>query len=272
MLGCIEQVLKQEPRSKLEDEKSDDHDRYGYHDTKFRCLGNPFLIPCTIVVGNDRDHSVVHTEDWHEDKTLKFKVYAEYCCSGRREHEQDLVHSKCHDRTDGLHDDGRKPDLVDNENRSLVRAKMPEAHIDLFVLCMVEIEREAYSYDLTGDGGNCRPCNFKPGETEQSEDHDRIQYNVDDGSKPLCDHIVKGPSSRLKKPFQCDLQEDTGAEYSDDGHILCPIRYDHRVICLKCKEQPGTQRTEHCEDDTAYDRKEQAIPGCPVGAFVIFLS
>lgn len=85
------------------------------------------LIPCPVVVGDDGDHSVVKAEYRHEDKALELEVHAEYRSCGGREHQKDLVHAECHDRTDGLHDDGRDPYLIDKEDGPAVGAESPGA-------------------------------------------------------------------------------------------------------------------------------------------------
>ena len=39
----------------------------------------------TIIIRNDRYYTIIQSEDWHEDKTLQFKVDAEYRCRSCRE-------------------------------------------------------------------------------------------------------------------------------------------------------------------------------------------
>ena len=68
-------------------------------------LNDTFFVACPVVVSDDWNHSVVQTEDRHENKTVQFEVNTEYGSGGRREHEQDFVKAKGHDRADGLHND-----------------------------------------------------------------------------------------------------------------------------------------------------------------------
>ena len=105
MFGSIEQRFHQETWNGLEDDQTDYHDPNRDQDTHADCVGNTFFMSGTVIVCDDRDHSIVHTEYRHEDKALQFEIYTIYGCGSRREHQQDLIHTKCGDRSDRLHDD-----------------------------------------------------------------------------------------------------------------------------------------------------------------------
>ena len=70
------------------------------------CLGDTLLVPSPVIIGNNGNHTVVQTEHRHEDKAVQLEIYSEYGSCRCGELNQDLVHSKGHDRADRLHDNG----------------------------------------------------------------------------------------------------------------------------------------------------------------------
>ena len=140
MLFRSEQVPEKEAWKCLEDGKSEQHDGYGNNDAQLDSLNDTVFIPGTVVKCDNRDHPVIQSEDRHEDEALKLEVYAEYGGCGGREDQKDLVHSEGHDRADGLHDNGRDSDFVDDGDCPHVRTEAPKADIVLFVSGKIEIE------------------------------------------------------------------------------------------------------------------------------------
>ena len=87
MFGSIEQRFHQEAWNGLEDDQTDYHDPDRDQDTHADCVGNTFFMSGTVIVCDDRDHSIIHTEYRHEDKALQFEIYTVYGCGSRREHQ-----------------------------------------------------------------------------------------------------------------------------------------------------------------------------------------
>ena len=96
-----------------------------------------------------------------------------------------------------------------------------------------EVEREKNSDDLTDYSGNCSSGNFQSGQTEQSEDQNRIQNNINDRAESLSDHVVNGLACGLQQSLKCNLHEDTDRHDTDDSHVLCTVFDDQRVAGLR---------------------------------------
>ena len=59
MFGSIEQRFHQEAWNGLEDDQTDYHDPNRDQDTHADCVGNTFFMSGTVIVCDDRDHSIV---------------------------------------------------------------------------------------------------------------------------------------------------------------------------------------------------------------------
>ena len=134
---------------------------------------------------------------------------------------------------------------------------------------MVEAKGHDHSHDLPYNCGDGGAGNLQTGKAKETEDHDRVQDDIDDGAGPLGDHIVKGSSRGLQKTLEGDLQEDPYGKQSDDGHILNAVLQDHRIVCLKGEKEAGAHKSQQREDDAAYDGQEHPVPCRIVGAFKI---
>ena len=78
------------------------------------------------------------------------------------------------------------------DNGLLTRTEASHVNADFAVLLYIEVEREKNRDDLTDYSGNCSSGNFQSGQTEQSEDQNRIQNNINDRAESLSDHVVNG--------------------------------------------------------------------------------
>ena len=157
-------------------------------------MRDPLLFLCAVVESNDRDDTVVHTEQGHEEEALELEVYAEHCsCCGRKT-EQDLVHSKRHDGTDRCHQDRRNADNIDIFHSRTVKAHSFKGKFQFLVFVKVKENTERHGNNLTEYSGCGSACNAHFRETEVAEDQDRVKNDIDDRSDSLCDHSIEGAS------------------------------------------------------------------------------
>lgn len=155
MLGSVKKAQKL-CRKDLERGQPDEHDAYCQADAQLHGGFDPFSVSGAVIVGDDRDHAIVEPEYRHEDKALQLKVNAEHRGGGGREHEQDLVHSKYHDGTDGLHDNGRYAYLINGGDDFFIRAESFHIQVQFFVFRTVKVDRKNDGNDLSchrSDGG-----------------------------------------------------------------------------------------------------------------------
>lgn len=74
---------KQVLREQLESRETKHHHTGRIHHGQLDRFDDPFRFSGPEIVGNDRNETVVHSEDRHEYETLQFEVHAEYGCSRR---------------------------------------------------------------------------------------------------------------------------------------------------------------------------------------------
>lgn len=102
IVGGIEEA-KQNVRNQIKDGKSAEHQTDGGGAAQPDRMQNTLPPARAVIVGNDRYHAVIETEDRHEEKALQLEIYAKHSGSCGREGEQDFVHTEGHDRSDGHH-------------------------------------------------------------------------------------------------------------------------------------------------------------------------
>ena len=135
---------------------------------------NPLGLAGAVVVGHDGNHSVVQTEDGHENKGLKLEINSEYRRGSGGESKQNLIHAKDHDRTDGLHDDGGQAHAVDAANNFTAGAQATEGHLEFRISGQRKIQSHQPADDLTSYGSHSGPSHLQPGEAEQAKDQNGV--------------------------------------------------------------------------------------------------
>lgn len=224
------------------------------------------------IVGNDRHHTVVEAEDRHEEEALQLEVNAENGSRRRREHQQDLVHSESHDRTDRHHQNRRDADYVDGFDGLCIEAHFFERQVDIRIFARIVENAEDHRDDLSEDGRDSCSGNAHLRETEQTENQDRIEDDVEDRAESLRDHIVKGQSGRLQQPLHVDLHEYAERADADDGHILCPVLKNLRITCLCGEERARAENTDQGEHEITAKCEQDTVVGSPVCLLVILFA
>ena len=160
-----------------------------------------------------RDQSVVEAEDRHEEEALELEVDAEDSGGCRGESRQDHVHAVGHDRADGHHEDGRYTDDVDTADRVTVGTKDPApAQVDVGVELQVHDKAEDGGYALAQDRCVSGARDAESRTSEETEDHDRVEDNVDDSAGGLADHAQLSAAGGLQESLKGHLEEETDGE------------------------------------------------------------
>lgn len=81
----------------LKQKHSDKHDSDSRHNRKLYRTSDTLTTLCAVVVGDDRYHAIVQSEHRHEYEALKLEIRPENRGCGRREADENLVHSESHD-------------------------------------------------------------------------------------------------------------------------------------------------------------------------------
>ena len=256
----------------MEQQNAEDHDSDGDQSRQTNGIHDPLAVPCTIIVCDDRNHTIVDPEDRHENKTLQLKIDTEYSSSRRIEDQKDFVKAKYHDRADGLHDDGRNADSIDFADDLFVWPEFLHVDTDLFVDADVEKGAQSSADDLSDHGRDGGSCHLQPRKAEQSEDQDRIQDDIDNGAGSLGDHSVKSFAGCLEKSFHGNLYVNADGADGDDFHILDPILDDRFLRRLRNEKQPGAKDPDKSGEQKADDCKKNAVFRRKVGLFKLFFA
>ena len=270
MLGSVEKAQKLFWKY-LEHGQPNEHDAHCQADAQLHGGFDPFSISGAVIVGDNRDHAIVKPEYRHEDKALQLKINAEHRSGGGREHKQDLVHSKYHDGTDGLHDDRRHANLIDGSNNFFIRAESFHIQIQFFVFGTVKVDRKGNGNDLPGHCGDGGSGYLQPGKSEQAEDQDGIHDNIDDRPDPLRDHGIDGLSGGLQETFQGHLHKDSDGEDADDRQILSTIGDDLFIPGLQPEKAVGAGEADEGHEREADKGEKDSVFGGPVRVLEFFL-
>ena len=121
-IGCIEQLQKCSGNQQ-ENGSADEHDRHRIFFRQADGLLDPFFLVGTVVIGDDRNHSVVQAENRHEDETLELEVDTENSGRSRCETDQDIVQAQVQEGSDSLHQNRWAADRIDFFDRMHIRAE-----------------------------------------------------------------------------------------------------------------------------------------------------
>lgn len=100
-------------RDQFEGQGSAKHNADCQNQGKFQSLFDPALMSGSEVEGQNRDQTVIQSENRHEEETLQLEIDSEDggCCRGKGN--QDQIHEIGHDGSDAHHEDRRDADIVD---------------------------------------------------------------------------------------------------------------------------------------------------------------
>ena len=222
----------------MHDQGSAEHDHNGHREGELQGFVNSVFAPRAVVVGENGNQAVVEAEDRHEEETLKFEVYAEDCRSRCGKGSEDHIHAIGHDRADGHHQDGRNTDRVDAPDRISIGTKdaLP-AQVNVTVELQIHEKTQNGGDTLAEDCCVGGACYAEPGESEEAEDHDRVEDDVDDGAGRLADHTQLCASCGLQHSLEGHLEEETEGETGHDGEIGVAVCDDLRCGCVRAASQ-----------------------------------
>ena len=152
-------------------------------------LNDTVSVSGTVIVSDDGHHAVVQTEYRHEYKTLQFEIDTKYCL-GRTKRRQDQVHSVSHKGTDCLYHNRGRTYLVDLSDELSIRTETFHGKIQFLIEFQIKHKCHGCRNDLSDNRSYCSSGDSHPGQSEISEDQDRIQDDIDDRADSLRDHGV----------------------------------------------------------------------------------
>ena len=259
-------------RQELEDAEAHQHDALGVEDCEADGLFDPLRLPCAVVVADDGDHAVVHTEDGHEHEALQLEVDAEDGDSRGREGHQDLVHEEGHHAAHALHGDAGQADGVDAADGLGAGPEAPEADLDVGVLIEVEVQRHARAAELADDGGRGSAGGAGQGLAAVAEDEDGVENDIHDSAHQLADHTQMGAAGGSQRLLAHGLGKEAEAEHAAELQILdaLPGNVHVRSLCVEVGFHAGEADDE--EDGVAAQGQEDAVLGGLIGPFLVLFA
>ena len=96
-------------------------------------IHNSFFAAGAVIVCDNRNHAIVQAENRHEDKTLQLEINTKNGYSGSGKADKNQIHSVGHDRGNGLHNNRRKSDRVNNPDDPRIRTEAAHVNADIMV-------------------------------------------------------------------------------------------------------------------------------------------
>lgn len=265
-----QQLVRHDP----EKSDSDEHQAHSKGSGQADGLADAQPVLGAVVVGDDRNHGIVQTEDRHEDNAVDLEVDAEDggSCRGLKVADQDHIHTEGHDGSDADHNNRRNGDLVDLSDQREIRPELPHIDMDFFIQAKIEGQRDAGCHTLSEDGSCCCSGDAHLRERSDSEDQKGIHDDVDDGADSLAGHGAECFSRGSEQSFQRDLHEDTEVEAAADSHVNDTAVVDGRIRCLNPYEVRRKGKHQYRNDKTADDTEENSVVSHVVGVFEFFFT
>ena len=144
--------------------------------------------------------------------------------------------------------------------------------MDFRIFLQIKKQGEQHGNDLSDDGGDCRSRNAHFRHSKETEDHDRIEDNVNDRAESLGDHGVKGFSGRLQETLEGKLHKNAERAGENDGEVLRTV-FDNkclgRFFYLDGEEKPGAENPHQRKHDIAENAEKNAVVGCKAGVALV---
>ena len=250
LLGCVEDAQKLLCEGP-EKNHADNHNGNGIGHRKAHGFHQAVRLSCAVVEANDWHHAVVQTEYRHKDEALQLEVYAEYRRCRRGKANQNLIHAEGHHRADGCHADGRNPDGINALDCVCLQMIFFRIDDDIIIFLFIEEARQRCRTNLPDYSCDSRTTHPKPWCAEQPENQNRVQNDVHDCAKPLCQHGIDGSARCLQNTLKPELQKDCCGKQAADTQILCPQLHNFKVRGLRAEKQAAAENSEQCKHNPA---------------------
>ena len=257
----------------LERNRSAEHDADGKKKREAQSLVDPGFFSRTVVVGKNRNQTVVQTEDGHEEEALELEIDTKHSRCGGGEANQNQIHEIGHHGPDGHHKDGRNTNKIDFADDGQHRMEnLPQGEVNVLIISEVQEQSDAGCHTLTKNRGISGSCNPELRKSAETEDQDRIEDDIEDGTGHLADHGQDGHARGLQKTLKGQLEEKTDGEGADNPQIGVAGGNDFRNRGLALDKQPGDKKADEDEGDGVQKRQKQTVSGSSIGAIEILLT
>lgn len=234
-------------------------------------LMNPSAVLCTVIIGNDGNNRIIKPEQRHKEEAVELKVNAVDRRSGGAERQQNLVHQIGGDRANGSHQDRGEADGIDLADDGEIKADLFEIDADIGIVLLIEDNAQRRGDELADNGGVGGTLDAHGGAAEETEDHNGIKNDIDDGADTLNVHGDEGLAGALQHPLSGDLHKDADGADADDGKILGAVfRDDGGNTLLHGEVELRAENPEQREYYGGADGKQQADIGDFLGGLAVF--
>ena len=97
-------------------------------------LHHALALACAVIIGNDRNHTVVKSEDRHKDEALQLEINAEHVHRIHTESAEHEIHAERHHRADRLHQNRRNADDQNLLDQARLREQIAKAKRNAILL------------------------------------------------------------------------------------------------------------------------------------------
>ena len=140
-------------------------------------------------------------------------------------------------------------------------------------MLLIEDNAQRCSDELTDDGGVGGTLDAHGGAAEETEDHNGIKNDIDDGADTLNVHGDEGLTGALQHALSGNFHKNTDGADADDGEVIHPVLCnDGRNTLLHGKIEVGTKDAKQRKRRSGAYGKQQTDIGNLLGALAVFLS
>lgn len=217
-------------------------------------------IFCAVVVADNRDSCLSETVDWHHQEVLELVVDSKESDGCGRNLKKEMVDSERHQTSDRLHDDRGESDAIDVADILPVESVTAETDMNQRIFEAVKEECRDCTGDLSDDGRNgCTPdshCRT----AKQTEDHDRVENDIQDRADNQGEHRKHGISNCLKQTLTVSLKENTLTVDEVDREVLSAKFLKFRFGCHILSDYIREEDTDKREYESRCKHQKQT--GC----------
>ena len=147
----------------------------------------------------------------------------------------------------------------------------------LRILFLVKDKANDGGNKLTDHRGDSRTGYAHAGAAKETEDHDGVQDDIDDGSAELGYHGEHGVTGGLEHTLKEDRHEEAGAGRSDDSQVRGAHGEDALLVGQVIRHDKthglaGQEETEDDEKHAAQNLNQETVPGTTAGTIRIALA
>ena len=261
--------LHQRAGSEQADDRACSHDGSTHDEGEFVELFHAGVLLGTVVVANERAHTLHDAVGGQIQEGLQLVVNAQHHHVALGKTSQQAVQEGDQQRRQGQIEDGRYADGIQFAVQRGIRAQAAAAQSDRQLRTDVNEEVNAQAQQLADAGSKGRTRNAHGGHRAKAEDQDRVQNDVAHTAKDQCCHSHFHAAHGLKHLFKGQCRHVNGGKQEYDGGV------GDAGCDQACVAGEPTQEARHDgnayngDQDAVHKAQRHAVGGGSLGLFVV---